>query len=228
LKNFIDAVLEWVKYSEVRSGKNRYPTTFEQSEEMARSKNKQPPQSELRIVGGKWRSRKLSFTPNQGLRPTADRIRETLFNWLAPTIIGARCVDLFSGSGALGLEALSRGAAHCDFVDISKAVQQQISQHLDTLEAEPQGNCFADSAQNYLSSAKIPVDIAFIDPPFALGLAGPICQSLASSGLLAGEAWVYVETPKTEELAELPSTWSLYRDKVAGDVAYRLYRVEHP
>jgi 16S rRNA (guanine966-N2)-methyltransferase len=208
-----------------QSGKNRYPTTFEQSEEMARSKNKQPPQSELRIVGGKWRSRKLGFTPEQGLRPTADRIRETLFNWLAPTIIGARCVDLFAGSGALGLEALSRGAAHCDFVDTSKAVQQQILQHLETLEAGPYGNCFVGSAQNYLSSESTPVDIAFIDPPFALGMAGPICRSLSSSGLLARDAWVYVETPKAEKLAELPSTWSLYRDKVTGDVAYRLYRV---
>ena len=193
---------------------------------MARSKNKQPRQSELRIVGGKWRSRKLSFTPTQSLRPTADRIRETLFNWLAPAIIGARCVDLFAGSGALGLEALSRGAAHCDFVDTSKSVQQQILQHLETLQARSHGHCFVDSAQNYLSNEKTPVDIAFIDPPFALGMAGPVCRSLSSSGLLAREAWVYVETPKTEDLAELPANWSLYRDKVAGDVAYRLYRVD--
>jgi 16S rRNA (guanine966-N2)-methyltransferase len=208
-----------------RSEKNHYPTTFEQSEEMARPENKLPRQSELRIVGGTWRSRKLGFTPAEGLRPTADRIRETLFNWLAPTIIGARCVDLFAGSGALGLEALSRGAAHCDFVDTSKSVQQQVSQHLQTLEAMSRGRCFVDSAQNYLSSEKIPVDIAFIDPPFALGMAGPVCRSLSSSGLLAREAWVYVETPKAEEVAELPANWSVYRDKVAGDVAYRLYRV---
>jgi 16S rRNA (guanine966-N2)-methyltransferase len=193
---------------------------------MARSKNKQPRQSELRIVGGKWRSRKLSFTPAQGLRPTANRIRETLFNWLAPAVIGARCVDLFAGSGALGLEALSRGAAHCDFVDTSKSVQRQILQHLETLGARSHGHCFVDSAQNYLSSEKNPVDIAFIDPPFALGLAESVCRSLSSSGLLASEAWVYVETPKTEELAELPANWSLYRDEVAGDVAYRLYRVD--
>lgn len=192
---------------------------------MARSKNKQPRQSELRIVGGKWRSRKLGFTPDQGLRPTADRVRETLFNWLAPTIIGARCADLFAGSGALGLEALSRGAAHCDFVDTSKSVQRQISQHLETLGAKSDGRCFADSAQNYLSSEITAVDIAFIDPPFALGMAGSVCQALSISGLLAREAWVYVETPKSEELSELPSNWSLYRDKVAGDVAYRLYRV---
>lgn len=209
-----------------RSGKNRYPTTLEQSEEMARSKNEQPLQSEIRIVGGKWRSRRLSFTPAAGLRPTADRIRETLFNWLAPTITGARCADLFAGSGALGLEALSRGAAHCDFVDTSKSVQRQILQHLDTLGAEARGHCFVDSAQKYLSSEKAPVDIAFIDPPFALGMTGAICRSLSSSGLLSPYAWVYVETPKAEERLELPENWSLYRDKVAGDVAYRLYRVD--
>lgn len=193
---------------------------------MARSKNKQPRQSELRIVGGKWRSRKLGFTPAEGLRPTADRIRETLFNWLAPTIIGARCADLFAGSGALGLEALSRGAAHCDFVDTSKSVQRQILQHLETLGARARGRCFVDSAQDYLNSEKTPVDIAFIDPPFALGMAGPVCRSLSISGLLAREAWVYVETPKADELAGLPANWSLYRDKVAGEVAYRLYRVD--
>lgn len=192
---------------------------------MARSKNKQPRQSELRIVGGKWRSRKLSFTPAEGLRPTADRIRETLFNWLAPTIIGARCADLFAGSGALGLEALSRGAAHCDFVDTSNSVQQQILQHLETLGARSHGHCFVASAQNYLNTEKTPVDIAFIDPPFALGIAAPVCRSLSSSGLLAPKAWVYIETPKAEELSELPSNWTLYRDKVAGDVAYRLFRV---
>ena len=193
---------------------------------MARSKNKQLRQSELRIVGGEWRSRKLAFMPAEGLRPTTDRIRETLFNWLAPTIIGARCADLFAGSGALGLEALSRGAAHCDFVDTSKSVQRQILQNLETLGARPRGHCFIDSAQNYLTSEKAPVDIAFIDPPFALGLAAPVCRSLSSSGLLARQAWVYVETPKTEKLLELPTDWSLYRDKVAGDVAYRLYRVD--
>lgn len=192
---------------------------------MARSKNKQPRQSELRIVGGKWRSRKLSFTPAEGLRPTSDRIRETLFNWLAPTIIGARCADLFAGSGALGLEAMSRGAAHCDFVDTSKSVQQQILRHLETLGAKSQGHCFTGSAQNYLNAEKAPVDIVFIDPPFALGIAASVCRSLSSSGLLAREAWVYVETPKAEELSELPTNWSLYRHKVAGDVAYRLYRV---
>lgn len=192
---------------------------------MARSKNKQPPQSELRIVGGKWRSRKLSFTPAAGLRPTTDRIRETLFNWLAPTINGARCADLFAGSGALGLEALSRGAAHCDFVDTSKLVQHQILRHLEALGASSHGHCFVDSAQNYLRSEKTSVDIAFIDPPFALGMVEPVCRSLSRSGLLAHEAWVYVETPKSEALSELPANWSLYRDKVAGDVAYRLYRV---
>jgi 16S rRNA (guanine966-N2)-methyltransferase len=85
---------------------------------------------QVRIIGGQWRGRKLSFTPADGLRPTGDRIRETLFNWLAPTIEGARCVDLFTGSGALGLEALSRGAIHCDFVDSSNATLSQVSDHL--------------------------------------------------------------------------------------------------
>ena len=91
--------------------------------------------SQLRIIGGQWRGRKLTFTPAEGLRPTTDRVRETLFNWLAPFIFGARCADLFAGSGALGLEALSRGAAHCDFVDSAKAAGRQIAGHLETLGA---------------------------------------------------------------------------------------------
>jgi len=192
---------------------------------MARSKNKRHPQGELRIIGGQWRSRKLGFFPAEGLRPTPDRVRETLFNWLSPVIRDARCADLFAGSGALGLEALSRGACHCDFIDISSTALSQVSQHLATLQATQYGACHPGSAEQFLLGADGPLDIIFIDPPFGLSLVGPVCQALSTSTALAEEAWVYIETPKGEALPALPENWQLHRDKKAGDVAYRLFHL---
>jgi len=210
------------------SAKNPHSTTLGQSEEMARSKNKHASPSVLRIIGGKWRSRKLAFNPQPGLRPTADRVRETLFNWLAPAIQDARCVDLFSGSGALGLEALSRGAASCDFVDTSRTTLKQIEQHLKTLDAVSYGNCHLQSAERFIASSPGSFDIIFIDPPFDLNLVDPVCQQLEQSNLLAKEAWLYVETARANATPQVPESWQLHRDKNAGDVAYRLYHCETP
>jgi 16S rRNA (guanine966-N2)-methyltransferase len=180
-------------------------------------------QRQVRIIGGQWRGRKLTFTPAGGLRPTGDRIRETLFNWLAPYIQGARCVDLFAGSGALGLEALSRGAEHCDFVDTAGPALAQINQHLRTLKAPGRGTCHAGTAQQFLQHAVTPYDIVFIDPPFTLQLAAPVCASLASNRRLGDAALVYVETAATESALDVPQQWTLHREKTAGGVTYRLF-----
>ena len=194
---------------------------------MARSKTRQHctdnHRSQLRIIGGQWRSRKLAFTAAEGLRPTGDRMRETLFNWLAPTINGANCADLFAGSGALGLEALSRGAQYCDFVDSSATVNSQINQHLATLEATSLATCHTDTATGYLSRTRKALDIVFIDPPFNCGLVIPTCAQLQASQILAPEALIYIETPATEALTELPSGWDIHREKITGGVACRLY-----
>ncbi|TGD72738.1 16S rRNA (guanine(966)-N(2))-methyltransferase RsmD [Mangrovimicrobium sediminis] len=187
-----------------------------------------PGHSELRIIGGQWRGRKLRFAPEEGLRPTTDRVRETLFNWLTPEVHGARCLDLFAGSGALGLEALSRGAAHCDFVDTSPRVIRQLRQHLDTLGAGAAGCCHQRPALDYLagqSDAAQPWDIVFVDPPFGHALAGPSCAQLDARGLLAPDALVYLETGAGEPLPELPAGWDCHREKRAGGVAYRLFVV---
>ena len=181
---------------------------------------------QVRIIGGQWRGRKLSFTPADGLRPTGDRIRETLFNWLAPTIEGARCVDLFTGSGALGLEALSRGAIHCDFVDSSNATLSQVSDHLKTLVAVNRSRCHPVSAQQFLQMATQAYDIVFIDPPFMQQLVGPICETLTKKQLLSSDALVYVETGAMEPPAKVPLGWKIHREKVAGSVAYRLFSVD--
>lgn len=181
--------------------------------------------SQLRIIGGQWRGRKLSFKPVQGLRPTTDRVRETLFNWLAADIHGARCLDLFAGSGALGLEALSRGAASCDFVEHDAATLGQIQAHLDTLGARDRGCCHATGAVNFLGQAAGSWDIVFIDPPFGLDLVGSCCEVLGARHQVAGNGLVYIETGASEVLPALPSAWELHREKKAGDVCYRLFVV---
>lgn len=178
---------------------------------------------QVRIIGGLWRGRKLAFTPADGLRPTGDRIRETLFNWLAPSIEGARCADLFAGSGALGLEALSRGAGHCDFVDTNGVALAQIKEHLRTLGADRSGTCHRITAQQFLQDATHPYDIVFIDPPFSLQMVEPVCALLAGAHLLTSTALVYVETAATEPSPTFPTGWNPRREKSAGGVTYRLF-----
>lgn len=180
-------------------------------------------QSQLRIIGGQWRSRKLTFTPAEGLRPTSDRIRETLFNWLAPSIVDARCADLFAGSGALGLEALSRGASHCDFIDSSVAACAQIGANLSSLDALARSKCHSVQASTYLQKQNQVMDIVFIDPPFGLNLVTPTIEQLLNSQLLAPESLIYIETAKDEYLSTVPSNWTLQREKTTGGVCYSLY-----
>ena len=188
---------------------------------MARSAKGAAKQSRLRIIGGQWRGRKLTFRPEEGLRPTPDRVRETLFNWLAPHIRGARCLDLFAGSGALGLEALSRGARCCDFVDTSAAALAQIGLHLKTLEAERAGSCIPGPARQFLQNASAVYDIVFIDPPFGKAMVDPSCALLAEHRLLSAGALIYIETGATEAEPRPPAVWQLHREKVAGDVSHR-------
>ena len=181
-------------------------------------------QGQLRIIGGEWRSRRFSFTAAAGLRPTTDRVRETLFNWLAPALPGARCADLFAGSGALGLEALSRGAAHCCFCDSSAAVIADISKHLLTLNGTDRAACHRGEAVQLVRDWHAQWDIVFLDPPFGSALAGPVCEQLQAGQRLADGAFVYLETDPREGPVPVPPAWRLHREKQAGGVAYRLYQ----
>ena len=190
-----------------------------------RARGPDPRTGQLRIIGGQWRGRKLRFPAVDGLRPTTDRIRETLFNWLAPEIIGARCADLFAGSGALGLEALSRGATHCDFVDSSARVTDSLHGHLTSLGALDRAACWTDTAERFLEKAHAPWDIVFVDPPFGRDLALGCCQALAQRDLVAPDGLVYLETARDESPEGLPARWEPHREKTAGGVAFRLYRV---
>ncbi len=183
-----------------------------------------PSSGQLRIIGGQWRGRRLRFRSAEGLRPTTDRVRETLFNWLAADIPGARCLDLFAGSGALGLEALSRGAAHCDFVDTGSRALADIAGHLDALEAVGRGYCHCAPAQQFLAGHSGPWDIVFLDPPFGAGLLEAAVELLDRDRLVPG-ALAYIETAQREPLPPLPARWQLHRDKRAGEVRYRLFVV---
>ena len=180
---------------------------------------------QLRIIGGEWRGRKLAFPDIEGLRPTTDRVRETLFNWLTPHIHGARCLDLFAGSGALGLEALSRGASHCSFVDSSRKATAQIQDHLQTLAAADRGICQTASAISFLAGETGPWNIVFLDPPFGHDLVAPCCELLDTSDCLAAESRVYIESAAGDTAQAPGDHCELYRHKRAGNVSYQLFIV---
>lgn len=179
--------------------------------------------NQLRIIGGQWRGRKLSFPDVDGLRPTGDRIRETLFNWLAPDIQGAHCLDLFAGSGALGLEALSRGAESSWLLEKHPLAAQQLKSNLQLLQAS-HGKVEQVDSLAWLNRQPPTqqFDIVFIDPPFALDLWGAIAAALETGHWLSEAAVIYLEAPRDAQL-QLPANWHLHRDKQAGQVSYRLY-----
>ena len=177
---------------------------------------------QLRIIGGQWRGRKLPFPDRPGLRPTGDRIRETLFNWLGPHLQTAKCLDLFAGSGALGIEALSRGAAHCDFVDADREAITAVGHHLNTLDASEHSTVSGDMAEHYLRQTKGTWDIVFVDPPFDARLGESTLTLLADSERLAEASRVYFETSRSQPEAVPERLYDVLREKTAGDVCYRL------
>ena len=176
--------------------------------------NRQP--NTIRIIGGELRGRKVSFPDAKDLRPTPDRMRETLFNWLQVQIHGARCLDLFAGSGALGLEALSRGAAEVVFVERDARVAQKISENLNLL-GQKNGRCVQSSAEQFLGGKAEPFDIVFLDPPFKLDVLSGLCASLESGGWLKNEFRLYMERPKRMDMPELPAGWEVLRETKAGE-----------
>lgn len=177
--------------------------------------------NEVRIIGGKWRGRKLKFPDAQGLRPSQDRARETLFNWITPWLADSRCLDLFAGSGALGFEALSRGAQRADLIDESPAVYAALTTAKQMLQAQDarvhRGDALTQLKTLANSTTATQYDIVFIDPPFASALAAPALAALVSQGLLADEALVYLEAPKQAENVWNDADWEVFRDKTFGD-----------
>ncbi len=177
--------------------------------------------NELRIVGGEWRGRRLKLAPIAAIRPTPDRVRETLFNWLQPAIRGARCLDLFAGSGALGIEALSRGAREVVFVDRDARAIRQIVAALEEFGA-PAPEAHAVDALAFLRGAAREFDIVFVDPPFASDLLARACARLEELGWLSATGLAYIEAPHRDGLPQLPAAWRLLKAKRAGEVGYYL------
>jgi 16S rRNA (guanine966-N2)-methyltransferase len=179
----------------------------------------------VRIVGGIHRGRKIAFPDAAGLRPTGDRIRETLFNWLAPALPGSRCLDLFAGSGVLGIEAASRGAGEVVLVESAPRVARALRETIDALRLGGQVRLVEADALRWLGSAvPVPFDVVFLDPPFAAGLLAEAAAALERGGWLAEGALVYLERAQARGPWPVPAHWKIVRDKHAGQVSYALAR----
>jgi 16S rRNA (guanine966-N2)-methyltransferase len=176
----------------------------------------------IRIIAGQLRNSRLDVPDLPGLRPTPERVRETLFNWLAPTLVGAQVLDLCAGTGALGIEALSRGAAAAQFVERDAAAARALRENLARLKLTNAAVASIDAA-SYLQGTPRPFGLVFMDPPFDLQLWAPLARQLEQGGWLAAAAQVYVECPRQASPA-LPANWQPWREAVAGEVRFALYR----
>ena len=186
--------------------------------------NKRAKSNTIRLISGHWRGRRLPVLEHDGLRPSTDRVRETLFNWLMHDIAGARCLDLFAGTGALGLECLSRGADSAVFVEANKAVATQLHKNLQTLNALEQAEVITQNAINMVSTAAPkPFDLVFLDPPFGSDLLARVMPLLQDNAWLADDALIYVEQPSKQDPESTPC-WTLYKEGKAGHSRYTLYQ----
>ena len=176
----------------------------------------------VRIVGGRWRGTRLAVPQAPGLRPTSDRVRETLFNWLQPVLPGARVLDLFAGSGALGLEAVSRGAAQAQLVEADPALAHALQAVVLRLSAGDEVKVDRADAFLWLRQEQGPrFDIAFVDPPFQAGLMPAVLEQLPAH--MTAAAWMYLETP-AEHAPHVSAEWTLHREGSTREVRYALYR----
>ncbi|MAG76740.1 MAG: 16S rRNA (guanine(966)-N(2))-methyltransferase RsmD [Colwelliaceae bacterium] len=190
----------------------------------ARTSSTNKASSQIRIIAGRHRGRKLPVLDAEGLRPTTDRVKETVFNWLMPYIQDTRCLDCFSGAGSLGFEALSRGAQQVTMIELNRAAAQQLSTNKALLKADNLDVLNTDALQ-FLTSNQDEFDLVFIDPPFRQGLAQKSIDCLAKQGL-ASSALVYVETESESSDLSVPDTWQLLKEKTAGQVTYRLFQCD--
>lgn len=183
---------------------------------------------QLRIIGGCWRSRKISFPDNLDIRPTADRVRETLFNWLAPVIPGAYCLDLFTGSGALSFEALSRGAGHVVMVDKSPRVIENLRETTTQLDIpSDRFTLYKGEAPNNIILPPKPFDVVFLDPPFRHNLIQPSCEWLIHQKLIAPLSYVYIEKERRAAFS-LPPQFKILKQGKTSQVEYYLVQLDKP
>ena len=177
--------------------------------------------SQLRIIAGRWRGRKIKFVDQDDLRPTPDRVRETLFNWLQSDVPDAVCLDLYAGSGALGFEAASRGARQVTLVDSSKQACQVIEKNITNLQSTDMRVVVSD-ALDYLESSETKFDVVFLDPPYKSDILSRVFMILEQEQCLSEHAKIYVEHDAKQSLPELPINWHVLKNKTAGQVSYCL------
>jgi len=184
--------------------------------------------NKFRIIGGQWRGRKLGFGDEPGLRPTPDRVRETLFNWLQPVICGARCLDLFAGSGALAFEALSRDAHNVTLIDANRNVIATLNKNIELLNIKNTHLILADASEICASKNKQQqnFDIVFLDPPYNKDLITRCCEGLENNNFLAPITHIYIEAEYQVTEAMLPDTCHVLHSKKAGNVNYHLIKRE--
>lgn len=177
--------------------------------------------NQLRIIGGEFKRRNLNFANIEGLRPTPDRVRETLFNWLMWDIQNTKVLDICTGSGALGFEALSRGAKHIVMIEPNTVQSQYLKDNIKLLKAQ---NCEVHTqiAQKVLSQLKEQFDVVFLDPPYGLNLWEEL--SHLADPLIASQGFIYIEADKDLQLLKLPQTWVKIKETKAGTVRAGLFR----
>lgn len=178
----------------------------------------------IRIIGGEWRSRQLHVLDSPYLRPTTDIMRETLFNWLSPVIPAARCLDCFAGTGALGLEALSRKAASVILLEKNSNISAQLNKNIQLLHAKNAHLVNVDSL-NWLNKPGDRFNIVFLDPPFHInqGLLSKVIALLEYNGRFAKQSWIYIEMAIDSNMPNVAANWQLYREKITKKIIYRLY-----
>ena len=198
------------------------PSTKSQGRQKTGATSAASAKGNIRIIAGKHRGRKLPVLMSDGLRPTTDRVKETVFNWLMPYIVDSECLDCFAGAGSLGFEALSRGAKSVTLLELNKQAAQQLLSNKTLLKAENVAIVNTD-ALKYLAQNQQSFSLVFIDPPFRQGLAEKAANLLANNGLTEG-ALVYVEMENDNNAQQMPANWQLLKEKVAGQVVYRLYQ----
>ncbi|BCN94211.1 ribosomal RNA small subunit methyltransferase D [Thiomicrorhabdus immobilis] len=179
---------------------------------------------EVRIIGGDLRGRKLPVLNAEGLRPTSDRVRETLFNWLQFEIPGANCLDVFSGSGALSFEALSRGAKHATLLELDSANAKQLKQNLQQLKLDNAQVEQVDSLQWLAQPANSHYDVVFLDPPFHKNFMQNSVDLLFKNGYVNNQAWLYLEQEKQLDWPVLPDGWECHREKSTSQVRFGLFK----
>lgn len=202
---------------------------------MARSKTSSPRSTptagragSIRLISGQWRGRKLPVHDVEGLRPTTDRVKETLFNWLATEVRDSRCLDVFAGSGSLGFEALSRYASYVMMIEQEPKAARQLQTNLQTLQCTQVQVVCRDALQVLQAGCSEPFELVFLDPPFRKELLSAVIPLLEQQGWLANRALIYLERENEGTAPLIPANWQLLKDKQAGQVCYQLYLRECP